>query len=105
MRVAAEEQLKEDDAERVHIRSTVDVRRISTDLFRTHVLKRADQLPHAGLHGHGMKIAADRAGDAEIKNLGLPLLIHQNIAGLEIAMDDPPLMRVINRIADSRHEI
>jgi hypothetical protein len=42
--------------------------------------------------------------DTEIENLGLARFIHEDIAGLEIAMNDAALMSVLHGVADSHHD-
>jgi hypothetical protein len=38
-----------------------------------------------------------QAGDAEVEDLGLAVLVHQHVAGLEVAMHDAAFVRVVRR--------
>ena len=42
---------------------------------------------------------------AEIENLRLARFVHQDVAGLQVAMDEPALMRVLHRVADLGHQL
>jgi hypothetical protein len=43
--------------------------------------------------------------DSEVEDLRLACLIHQDICGLQVPMNDAALMRMIQRIADLRHQL
>ena len=49
--------------------------------------------------------APDRARHAEVEHLRLPVLVDQDVAGLEIAMDDAALMRVLDGVARARQQL
>src|ERR1051325_4373197 len=64
----------------------------------------ADKLPDVGLHG-GLRVAVGDPRDTEVENLRLSGFIHQNVAGLEVAMNEAALVRVMNRVADLGHDL
>src|SRR5262245_47914234 len=93
-----------DDAQRVDVAAGVQLQRIGENLLWTHVGERADKLPNVGLHGR-LSVAVGDARHAKIENLGLAVLIHKDIARLEIAMNQAPLVRVMNGIANLNHHL
>ena len=71
-------------------------------LFGRHVRRRAGD----SSIGCDMRFRAGflkRLGKAKIKNARCTLLIHQNIGGLEIAVDHADLVRVLHRFAYQPH--
>ena len=98
------QELEQEDPEGVHIAARVQLQRIGQHLFRTHIRQRSHDLPHIGL-ARVFGIDVGHAGHTEIQNLRLAALIHQNIAGLEIAVNDPSLMRMVHGVANLRHQL
>ena len=50
----------------------------------------------------------DRLGDAEVDHLGDGLAVverHQDVRGLDVAVDDPLLVRVLDRLADRDEQL
>ena len=64
------------------------VQRLGARLFRRQVVGRADD--GAGL-GHAAR--AQRAGNAEVADVGLALAVQQHVGGFQVAMDDAALVR------------
>jgi hypothetical protein len=44
------------------------------------------------------------AGHAEVEHLGLAGLVHQDVGGLEVAVDDAVLVGVLHSVADPRQQ-
>ena len=66
-------------------------------------------MTHAELRRHRFvgQLAGGRLGHAEVDDLGNRLAIDdrdQDIAGLQIAVDDALLVRMLNRLADGHEE-
>ena len=97
------EQLVEDDPQRVHVAARVEFQRIGQHLLGTHVGQRAQELPEIGV-ARGQGIGVGRARHAEIHDLGFAGLAHQDVARLQVPMDDAALVRVMNGFAHLRHE-
>ena len=118
---AAGEHLVEHYAERPDVRPLVD--RLSLRLLRRHVGRRAEN--HAQLRavdrGEGWRIhdrwrarqvrrgsgtggRLHRLGQPEIEDLGLSLTGSFYVLGLEIAVDDPFLVRLFERLRDLQRE-
>ena len=78
---------EQDHAERV------DVARgrggLSRSLLRRHVRGRSDQ--RAGLR---QRVHAGHPGDAEVRDLGATLLVEEDVRRLQVAVDEPVLVRV-----------
>ena len=72
--------------------------------LRTHVRQRPHNLPPIGLP-RGLSIAVRRARSAEIQNLRLARILHQNVARLQVAVNDAPLMSMIHGLADFEHQL
>ena len=52
-----------------------------------------------------MRVAVGDPGNAKIQNLRLPALVHEDVAGFQIAMNDAALVRVVNGVADLDHQL
>src|SRR5262245_24426299 len=98
VRKAPGKKFVENYTERIDITARVELQRIRENLLGTHICEGADKLADIGLHG-GLSITVRDTRDAEVENLRLSRLINQNVAWLEIAMDQATLMRVMNGIA------
>ena len=94
------QQLVQEHAEAVHVAAGVQRVRVRLALFGAHVLKRPDHLPHVRLHRGQREVRVGGAGHAEVDDLRLAVGAHENVPGLEIAMDDAELVAVIHGIAD-----
>ena len=83
-------QFVERDAQRVDVRPRIDQVRLARHLLRTHV---ADGPQHvAGGREAGVGI---EAGQSEVGDPKLALLVQHQVRGLDVAMDDSALMGVI----------
>lgn len=51
-----------------------------------------------------LRVAVGDARQAEVENLGLAGVVDQNVAGLQIAMNDGMLMGGLDRLADFNHQ-
>jgi hypothetical protein len=105
VRPTARQQLEEDHPQRVHVRAPVQHGRPGRDLLRAHVAQCADQLSGSGVVRAAPPVGVGGAGDAEVEDLGLAGLVHQDVAGLEVAVDDPLLVGVLHRVADPRQQL
>ena len=97
------EEFVENDAQRVDIAARVERQGIGGDLLRAHIGECAEQLSHVGLTGR-LHIAVGHAGQTKIENLGLAVLLHQNVSRFQIAVDDAALMGMLDRFANLNHE-
>ena len=85
-RHAAREHLVEDDAQGVQVRASVD--RLALRLLGRQVRGRAEDG-----RGLGQRLAARGAGDAEVHDLHVARGRDHDVAGLDVAVDDPALVR------------
>jgi hypothetical protein len=84
-----------------------DVHRRRVGLFRRHVGGGADDGAGFGDGLIGQSLLG-RLGDAEVDDFRHTPAIdqgHQHVGGLEVAMDDPLLMGVLHRLADSDEQL
>ena len=84
-RHTARHHLEEDDPQRIDIRALVDL--LPLDLLRRHVLRRPDHHP-----GARDPFPPERPGDPEVHDPGVPVLVHHDVLGLQVAVDDPEVM-------------
>jgi hypothetical protein len=88
------EQLVEDHAHRVEIRAPIHVRRVPA-LLRRHVVH--------GTHGHrcggevGLLLTTAHPRQPEVRHLGVPPGIDQDVLRLQIAVDDLRVVRALHR--------
>jgi hypothetical protein len=92
-RDVAGEHLEQHDAERVDVRLAVDV--VAERLLGRDVVGRAE---HAAVGGQALVV--ERAGDAEVGDLGRALLVDQDVLGLDVAVDDAARVRGAERARD-----
>src|SRR5690606_1198054 len=78
-RFAPGNHLEQDDAERVDVRSSIDIHAMC--LFGTHVGGRAND-------GAAGQAAVEDAGDAEVRQIGVVLLVQQDVGGFEVTVND-----------------
>ena len=114
------EHLVEHAAERPHV--TPLVRRAPLRLLRRHVRRRAEDHADAGHHRgdvivgelrqvarrRARRIRCERFGQAEVQHLHLPVVREGDVRRLEVAVDDPLLVRGLQRIRDlarDRHRL
>jgi hypothetical protein len=98
----AGEQLVGDDAEAVDVRAHVDPRRVAARLLGAHVRQGAEQLAVPGLP-RGVAVEVEQAGDAEVEDLAPAGFVDQHVGGLEVAVHQPALVRVADRLGDGDH--
>jgi hypothetical protein len=101
----AGEQPEQDHTKRVDVGARVDRFRSGQHLFGAHVRERPQELSGLRFHGRHQHLRADRARDAEVEHLRLTVGGDEDVARLEVAMNDAALMRVLYRIADQRHQL
>ena len=89
--------LVENDAQRVNVGGGVD--RLAADLLRAGVLRR-QHARHGDCHLRRVHARLQHLRDAEIEQLGRAVLGDQNVAGLQVAVDDQVLVRVEQCRAD-----
>ncbi len=99
VRQVAGEQLVEHDAERVDVDASG--RRLAEDLLGRRVLRR-----HQAGVGPGQRadLRLEHLGDAEVEELGHPGGVDQDIRRLQVAVDDQPPVRRLDRVADREEE-
>ena len=100
----AGQELVEDHAQGVDVGPGVDVQRVKGGLLRRHVPRRTRDAAERGKETViGQPHAAGGLGQPEVDHLGDRLVIvglDQNVRRLQIAMDDPLLVRVLHSRAD-----
>ncbi len=99
------QKFKENDAESIHVRTSVEPGRVGGDLFGTHVSKRAQQLTGLGSPRGGEQFGRGDMGHAEVEHLWLAGVIHKDVARLQVAMNDTLVMSVLHRVAHLRQQL
>ena len=77
-------------------------------LLGAHVLERADDRAVLGEQRLLGQPLVDRLGDAEVDDLGHRLAVverHQHVRRLDVAVDDPLLVGVLDRLADRDEQL
>ena len=100
----AGDHLVQDHPQRVDVAARIDLRRVAQQLLRAHVGQRPDQLTDVGLQRR-VRVGVGEPRHAEIEDVGLARFVHQDVGGLEIAMDDRALVRVLDAVANLRHQL
>ena len=104
IRPAAGEQFVQQHAERVDVGGGRD--HLAADLFRAGVFRRHQrEAVRRGRVRLAAKVGIEQLGDAEIEQLGRAVGGHQDVGGLDVAMDDQVLVRVLHRCADFREHL
>jgi hypothetical protein len=101
-RQLARQHLVEHDAQREDVGAVVDLARARALLGR-HVVRRAEQ--RVGLRG--LRVAGrgdDELREAEVGQLDTALDVHEHVLGLDVAVDDALVVRVLERVADLGHD-
>ena len=97
------DELVQHDAQRVHVARGRDG--ASPDLLRARVLGREDAQQRGRILPRGRALAgADELGDPEIEQRRHALGRHQDVAGLQVPVDDEVLVGVLHRRADLPEE-
>ena len=97
----------EQDAEGVNIGPGIDIIGPALGLLRTHVLQGAHDRAFGGLERAFGQLLIDRLGDPEVDHLGDCLAVDdrdQDVGGLDIAVDHPFLVSVLDRLANRDHQ-
>ena len=89
----ARQQLEEDRPQRIDVGAPVGGVALPLGLFGRHVGRRAKNL---SLHGH-RDLARFPLGESEIGDVRLARAVDQDVAGLQVAMNDALLMGVMQR--------
>lgn len=96
----AGQRLEQHRAQPIHVRRGGDLLRLARRLLGRHVVRAAhhcERLREVGLFFHQL-------GEAEIREHRLALRIQQDVPRLDVAMQNPALMRVVNGARDLGHE-
>jgi hypothetical protein len=96
------EHFVKDDTQRIDVRSMIDGRG-PFDLLRCHVMRRPDDIFRAGQE-HRVGIHLDELRDAEVGDLDPARFVQQEILGLDVAMNDPLVVRELERLANLRDD-
>ena len=103
-RRAAGKQFVEDHAKGVDVGAGIHVERIERRLFRRHVERRARHCAEGGVEAVLRELQpAGRLGQSEVDDLGdgpVVVALDQDVRRLQVAMDDPLLVRVLHGRAD-----
>ena len=92
--------LVEDHSQRVHIAPTIDKVAITTSLFRGHVRRSSQNQSRTGQ----LRLVTAPLRQTEVGDMWLTLRVHQNVAGLEIAMNHSRLVSVVDGIRNTGHD-
>jgi hypothetical protein len=104
----AGQQLVEHHAERVDVAARVDVDLIHLRLLGRHVLERPDDQPQAREPRVLRQLRLGRLGQPEVDHLrhGLAVIAgDEHVGRLEVAVDDPLLVRVLHGLADQDEQL
>ena len=105
---AARQQLVEQHPQAVDVAARVDVQPAHLRLLRTHVGRRPDELLELRIDRLLGQLLLRRLGNAEVDHLRHrhPVVQrHQDVRGLDVPVDDPLLVRVLNGVADLDEQI
>ena len=84
-------------AERINVRAVVHPRRVG-NLLRRHVAGRADRVFVR------IRVCAEHLREAEVGDFHASLAVHEQVLGLDVAVDDAPVVRVLQRVAKGRDD-
>ena len=97
---ALAEEFVEHDSQGVHVRALIDSLGVALGLLRAHVRHSSHQLADVGPQAHGLEVGVDQPRDPEVQDLRLAAGVHEDVGGLEVAVDHPSLVGVPDRVAD-----
>jgi hypothetical protein len=99
----AREQLVEQHAQAVDVAARINVQARHLRLLRRHVGRRADELVQLRIDRVVGESSFRRLGDTEVNDLGHGLAVvhrHEDVRGLDVAVDDALLVRVLDGLAN-----
>ncbi len=101
------QQVEEDGAQGVRVRGGTDLGAVGLDLFGRQVAGAADDDAHLGQVGRRRRArgGVEVFGEAEVGDLGRAVVGQQDVGGLEVAVDDAPLVGVVNRPRHLGHQL
>ena len=103
------QQFIEQHAQAVDVSAGVEIEAAHLGLFRTHVGRRAEELLERGEQRFVRELLiAGGLGDAEVDHFGHRHAIvqgHQDVRGLDVAMDDALLVRVLDGVTDLHEQV
>ncbi len=99
------EQFIENDTQRVHIASCIEKIRIGLALLRAHVLHGSQQLADIGLQRRDCHVRVRGPCNAEVDDLRLAVGVHEDVAGLQVAMNDSLLVSMAYSVTDLGEEL
>ena len=82
----------------------VDGGGVGGHLLGAHVAGRAEELAGPGQAGPGQQVGVGGAGHAEVEHFRLSGLLHEDVGGLQVAVDDALVVGVLHRVAHPRHQ-
>ena len=95
--------LIENRSQCVDIRHRTDGRLVSRSLLGRHVRGRSQD--DAGLSDASLRVVVQPSGQAEIGDLRLPVRSQQNVGWLQVTMDDPPPVGVIDGFGERQQQL
>src|SRR5258706_7777785 len=104
VRHTAGEQFVQNQAQGIHVAARIELCRIRSDLLGTHVRQGPDEFSKVRSAGD-LRIAIGDARDAEIQNFRLPGFIDQDVARLQIAMNNAAVVSLLRGLADLDDQI
>jgi len=96
--------LEEQHAQGVDVRPYVGAVDVAAHLLRAHVRQGADDAARLLADGRQPCVHVRQPGHAEVQHLGLPVGAHEDVRGLQVAVDDAAQVGVVDRLADLDEE-
>ena len=97
----ASEQFVQNHAQAIHVRRRGHLFDLAGGLLRGHVRRCAEDFARE----RETAVAFHNLGQAEVGYVRLPCPIDQNVSGLQVAMQDAALVRVVDGVRDRGHQI
>ncbi|MEZ6197069.1 MAG: hypothetical protein R3F20_15280 [Planctomycetota bacterium] len=94
----------EEETQRVDVAPRVDPVGIAQGLLGTHPGDRADEPPGTGGEARRAQLRIGDAGHAEVEDARAPLLVDEDVGGLQVAVDDALLVRVLDAVRELGRE-
>ena len=96
------EHFVKDNAQGINVRAVIHELRL-LELFRRHVVRCSHHFTRLR-QPLRCRVCSDEPGQAEVGDFYPPRFVHQDVLGLDVAMDDALVMRILKRFADLRHD-